>query len=408
MSPPKVKKEKAVLHYAHRCLSRNYGPVAPRCQHAKFLGIRPRNLHENRRLVRFLELDVPPCEIYLSNESLPAPRRKFFLTNSKQNRYHTANSSSGCHCKRGPTSPRATLVDGTLVPFVDVSIGPCFSPQSRYLGRPECFREAGKMKDIRIGLLISIGLHLCLIGALSFLASRMDGSLLRVIPIDLRFLSDGIETAGEIRAGRAPERHMSNLRGFSRTSQPGARDLQRPLLSGGGAYLDSERRLESPSPKGQSFPGKVAGSEREISAAGIETTFASTMPIDEGSRDRLGTGAGPNGIESRSQGPVARREGSHFGGIPEGGRDFSAIRNAVVKNVHYPERARRMGLEGKVTISFVVLEDGSTAQIRVVQGSGFGVLDEEAKRAVARTRIIARVPYGSLVLLPVQYSLSQN
>lgn len=49
------------------------------------------------------------------------------------------------------------------------------------------------------------------------------------------------------------------------------------------------------------------------------------------------------------------------------------------KNIKYPRQARRMGIEGKVFLSFVVNEDGSISDIQVVKGIGAGC-DEEAVR----------------------------
>ncbi len=91
------------------------------------------------------------------------------------------------------------------------------------------------------------------------------------------------------------------------------------------------------------------------------------------------------------------------GGVDE--RHFYFIRDRIMQNIVYPERARRMGWEGKVTISFVVEENGSIDNIRIVNSSGFTVLDENAKEAVARTNFKRKVPVRLVVLLPVEYRL---
>jgi protein TonB len=76
-----------------------------------------------------------------------------------------------------------------------------------------------------------------------------------------------------------------------------------------------------------------------------------------------------------------------------------------MRNITYPERARRMGWEGKVLLSFVVLENGTVEGLKIVNSSGFRALDESAKEAVLRTRFLQRIPYKMVVLLPVEYRL---
>ncbi len=53
----------------------------------------------------------------------------------------------------------------------------------------------------------------------------------------------------------------------------------------------------------------------------------------------------------------------------------------ISQNLQYPKEARKMGLEGKVMVQFVVAEDGSLTEFAVVRGLGGGC-DEEALRVV--------------------------
>ncbi len=52
-------------------------------------------------------------------------------------------------------------------------------------------------------------------------------------------------------------------------------------------------------------------------------------------------------------------------------------------NVRYPSSAERMGIEGKVYISFIIASDGSIENIKVVRGV-YKDLDEEAERVVRK------------------------
>ena len=51
------------------------------------------------------------------------------------------------------------------------------------------------------------------------------------------------------------------------------------------------------------------------------------------------------------------------------------------RNLHYPENARAAGIEGRVLIEFVLNEDGSVSNAKIVRGIGGGC-DEEALRII--------------------------
>jgi protein TonB len=70
--------------------------------------------------------------------------------------------------------------------------------------------------------------------------------------------------------------------------------------------------------------------------------------------------------------------------------------------VTYPEMARRAGIEGRVTIQFIVNERGQVENPRVIRGIGGGC-DEEALKAVSQARFTPGLQRGRPV--KVQYSL---
>lgn len=86
-------------------------------------------------------------------------------------------------------------------------------------------------------------------------------------------------------------------------------------------------------------------------------------------------------------------------------KTFRDIRDGVMKNVRYPEKARRKGLTGKILLSFMVTESGSTHDIKIINSSGFSELDNSATEAVARTRFSQKIPYRLFVILPIEYRL---
>jgi TonB family protein len=94
------------------------------------------------------------------------------------------------------------------------------------------------------------------------------------------------------------------------------------------------------------------------------------------------------------------------GGVDE--RHFSFVRETIMQGIVYPERARRMGWEGKVVLSFVVRENGFIDDVKVISSSGFSVLDENARDTIAKTHLKNKVPVRLYVLLPVEYRLNEK
>lgn len=68
--------------------------------------------------------------------------------------------------------------------------------------------------------------------------------------------------------------------------------------------------------------------------------------------------------------------------LPEGG--YPAFYKFVRENLKYPEQAIKDGVEGRVSLQFVVSSDGSISHIKVIQGIGAGC-DEEAVRIVKQS-----------------------
>ena len=64
---------------------------------------------------------------------------------------------------------------------------------------------------------------------------------------------------------------------------------------------------------------------------------------------------------------------------PTGG--MPAFYEFVAKKLKYPAQARRMGIEGKVFVEFVIERDGSITDVKAIKGIGAGC-DEEAVRVL--------------------------
>jgi periplasmic protein TonB len=71
---------------------------------------------------------------------------------------------------------------------------------------------------------------------------------------------------------------------------------------------------------------------------------------------------------------VVEETAAPLGGMP-------AFYEYVGKKLKYPAQARRMGVEGKVFVEFVIEKDGSITDVKAIKGIGAGC-DEEAVRVL--------------------------
>jgi len=66
--------------------------------------------------------------------------------------------------------------------------------------------------------------------------------------------------------------------------------------------------------------------------------------------------------------------------VPEGG--MKAFYAYLKKHLDYPSRARRMGIEGRVFVSFVVDKNGNVSDVSIMKGIGAGC-DESAMKVIS-------------------------
>jgi len=84
---------------------------------------------------------------------------------------------------------------------------------------------------------------------------------------------------------------------------------------------------------------------------------------------------------------------------------FSYIRDLITKQLSYPPMARKMRWSGKVLVAFVIAEDGSAHNIRVMESSGFPILDKSATETVRSVAPFPRPPVRAEIVLPVSFKM---
>lgn len=84
---------------------------------------------------------------------------------------------------------------------------------------------------------------------------------------------------------------------------------------------------------------------------------------------------------------------------------FTSIRDRILKNLAYPQIARKMGWAGKVTVSFLIRVNGGVEKVMIVDGSGFTVLDRNAVDTIRRTAPYPKPPATAELVMPIVYRL---
>ena len=126
-----------------------------------------------------------------------------------------------------------------------------------------------------------------------------------------------------------------------------------------------------------------------------------TPGIPGGTKEGTGTGSGP-GTGSGSGTQDGARESARTKYLKE---HFAYIRDKILRNISYPDSARRMGWQGKVLLSFIISADGSVREFKIIQGSGFPILDKSAIETVKDAAPFPKPPGEAQIVIPISYRL---
>jgi periplasmic protein TonB len=94
--------------------------------------------------------------------------------------------------------------------------------------------------------------------------------------------------------------------------------------------------------------------------------------------------------------------------VAYGREHFAFIHSAIVQRLSYPPVARRRGWFGTVRISFVVSADGTAHNIRVIESSGFELLDKSSLEAVRQAAPFPKPPAAAEILMPIAYRMNDG
>jgi protein TonB len=143
----------------------------------------------------------------------------------------------------------------------------------------------------------------------------------------------------------------------------------------------------------------VIENEKKVPENGGEKDAPGTISPHETGKS-LASGGGINGTSAGNS------DNSHSAaGIGYLKANFSYIRDMIMKRVIYPERAREMGWQGKVKVSFVISSDGLVKDIRILQSSGVDILDRNAVETIKKASPFPKPPVAAQLIIPISYKL---
>lgn len=134
------------------------------------------------------------------------------------------------------------------------------------------------------------------------------------------------------------------------------------------------------------------------SGAGTGSGSGGGSGSDSGSGGNSGSGSG---VAGRGGNSAERRRSAYLA------EHFAYIREIIHRRLIYPRRAQREGWSGRVRVSFVIQEDGSVSDIRVVGSSGYDILDQGAVEAIRKSAPFPRPPVRAELRMPIVYQLEQ-
>ena len=178
------------------------------------------------------------------------------------------------------------------------------------------------------------------------------------------------------------------LRGKSEELKNNAKkDLFRPVLSENNESIVSSPQKVEEEKKVASITGStgiVKSLERSVEGSGTGAGMGGGTGSGTGSGVGSGIGSGiGSGVGSGTGSGTGAGHGEDGGGVRDELREFQRkIKERIEKVKSYPLLARRNQYEGTASCTFTLLRDGDVKDIRVVERSGYSILDDAARKAI--------------------------
>jgi TonB family protein len=121
----------------------------------------------------------------------------------------------------------------------------------------------------------------------------------------------------------------------------------------------------------------------------------------------------PTSKDTIKKGDAINKEYTHID-IPAKfqGKDLIEFNSFVISHIKYPVEAVKKNLQGKAYVQFIVDKDGSITEIKILRGTSYKVLDDEAVRVIKSSpKWTPAMDKGKVVkqafTIPVEFSLNK-
>jgi periplasmic protein TonB len=259
----------------------------------------------------------------------------------------------------------------------------------------------------------SIGTHLVLLAGASAFGVGVAGEAPSPAPVPIEVVR---LPAPEPRPAPPPVRKPETVRPPRQVKAPVAKPDPAPIQPS--TLLEDTRALDLPVPRTvhpamadnavMSHARAVIPGPREGGAAGAGKLSAmGDLPVTPGKGASGGSGAGGRaGAELSASGTDDAIGGA--AGVTSFARPLGGYQTIP----HYPESARRAGVEGVTLLRFVVQADGRVGTVNVERSAGHPELDQSAVDAVKAWRFEpahrGKDPVPVWVTLPVRFELTSR
>lgn len=239
------------------------------------------------------------------------------------------------------------------------------------------------MRDLTKWFGLSLGLHVVVLGFLAFFSTQQPENIPPVV-IDLS-LADFPATVARQPSKRESPRTVARValpevRKQIPKREP-AEKVKQPVVPAAVQRLPQTLPVEPENvPEGGEVSRVMTGGTERVASAETNSSPAVSS---------AGNKQASSGNESQ------RYLAEHFG----------YIRDLIRKHLVYPAMAQKMGWGGKVVVAFVIMENGSVGNIRLVESSGIPLLDRSALETIRRASPFPRPPVKAEIVIPVLFRL---
>jgi protein TonB len=207
-----------------------------------------------------------------------------------------------------------------------------------------------------------------------------------------------LSAAATVKPRPVPETVLVMCEGSRAPASAGEKAKPRPQLA------KSPPRPQPSAP----LPHPVGASQPDAAAQPVRALAATPTPVKPQAvavpLSRSAAGHVPSvpkeALQERSSVPEPARQRylkEHFG----------SIRDLVAGGVVYPPVARRMNWSGRTLVAFTVTQDGGAEDVRVLETSGFPILDTCAVEAVRKAAPFPKPQVRAEIVLPVAFRISR-